>query len=409
MATGIREYALDTSVEQSVNGHTWVYFTTDMHVPTTLLEAPSRYLGEIHLTSQSNFVANISVALSEDVYPAFPPQGDNVRDIDIYGELSHFAPVRGDGLVQLAVRNWGAITVHFTIATAVHIETPVTLPLNGVQLAVAPKQYRFFTTTRSQSGPNPSLSLTITRNAKKRATEQAGGFVVLVSNNGEFPAISDFDAQSATVTGHRVEDGTDSFTFETTSTSPSVVFAIYNEGTAPLEASLTASLQVPGAPVGIVPVAPPVFTAPVAVTPVASPVATTPVQAPVTATPVQAPIAPTPVAVPVAQTPVQAPIAQTPVFTGTPVQAPVYQVPVAAPVYNTPVDQGTPVTDVVESPSGTQTMHPLFILLIVAGCLAVVGVAVAVTIKLVQNSRKKKSSLSGLEYVELVDDSKRRF
>jgi hypothetical protein len=76
-------------------------------------------------------------------------------------------------------------------------------------------------------------------------------------------------------------------------------------------------------------------------------------------------------------------------------------------------------------------MHPLFILLIVAGCLAVVGVAVAVTIKLVQNSRKKKSvrrlfadvllryidadinyliqSLSGLEYVELVDDSKRRF
>lgn len=122
----------------------------------------------------------------------------------------------------------------------------MTLPLNGVQLAVAPKQYRFFTTTRSQSGPNPSLSLTITRNAKKRATEQAGGFVVLVSNNGEFPAISDFDAQSATVTGHRVEDGTDSFTFETTSTSPSVVFAIYNEGTAPLEASLTASLQVPG-------------------------------------------------------------------------------------------------------------------------------------------------------------------
>jgi hypothetical protein len=56
---------LDTSVEQSVNGHTWVYFTTDMHVPTTLLEAPSRYLGEIHLTSQSNFVANVSVALSE--------------------------------------------------------------------------------------------------------------------------------------------------------------------------------------------------------------------------------------------------------------------------------------------------------------------------------------------------------
>lgn len=76
-------------------------------------------------------------------------------------------------------------------------------------------------------------------------------------------------------------------------------------------------------------------------------------------------------------------------------------------------------------------MHPLFILLIVAGCLAVVGVAVAVTIKLVQNGRKKKSvrrlfadvllryidadinyliqSLSGLEYVELVDDSKRRF
>lgn len=48
-----------------------------------------------------------------------------MRDIDIYGELSHFAPVRGDGLVQLAVRNWGAITVHFTIATAVHSKSAI--------------------------------------------------------------------------------------------------------------------------------------------------------------------------------------------------------------------------------------------------------------------------------------------
>ncbi len=36
-----------------------------MQVPSTLLEAPSRYIGEIHLTSQSNFKANVSVALDE--------------------------------------------------------------------------------------------------------------------------------------------------------------------------------------------------------------------------------------------------------------------------------------------------------------------------------------------------------
>jgi len=36
-------------------------------------------------------------------------------------------------------------------------------------------------------------------------------------------------------------------------------------------------------------------------------------------------------------------------------------------------------------------MHPLYILLIVAGGLAVVGVAVAIIIKMVQSSRKKKT------------------
>ncbi len=198
------------------------------------------------------------------MYPAFPPFGDNVRDIDMYGELSHFAPVRGDGVAYLAVRNWGPITVHFTVNTAVHskpsmtlihhllltalcvVETPVTFPISGTQINVAPNQYQFFTTTRSQSGTNPTLSLSIQRAGKKRSAEQTGSFVVLVSNDGEFPAISDFTAGSDTVYGQRFDATSDLISFEATSQSTTVVFAIYNEGSEPLQASLTASLQTPG-------------------------------------------------------------------------------------------------------------------------------------------------------------------
>jgi len=121
----------------------------------------------------------------------------------------------------------------------------VTLPINATQLNIAPKQYHFFSTTRLNNDTNTNLYLTINSAGNKRSAEQSGNsFVVLMSNNGEFPAISDFVAESSSVTGQRFETG--SGTFEATSTLTTVVFAIYNEGTAPLQATMSALLQEPG-------------------------------------------------------------------------------------------------------------------------------------------------------------------